>query len=133
MALSYEIVTPEKRVAQGPCDEVRAAGVVGGFGIRAGHVSFMSALQPGALIVTAAGKDEVYAVGGGFLQVDKDRIIVLADTVEARADIDVERARKALADSTEKLRSLTNLDTGYAAEAARAKRAQARLSVATGR
>jgi len=130
MALTYEIVTPEKRVAQGPCDEVRAAGVLGSFGIRAGHVSFMSSLQPGALVVTAGGRDEVYAVGGGFLQVDKDRIIVLADTVEARAEIDVERARRALADATGKLGSLTNLDSAYAGEAARAKRAAARLSVA---
>jgi len=125
MALTYEIVTPEKRVAQGPCDEVRAPGALGSFGIRAGHVSFMSALQPGALVVTAGGRDEVYAVGGGFLQIDKDRIIVLADSVEARAEIDIDRARRALADATEKLRAAQD-----PAEAARAKRAAARLMVA---
>ena len=41
MALTLEIVTPERRVAQATCDEVRAPGVLGGFGIRPGHASLI--------------------------------------------------------------------------------------------
>jgi len=130
MALTLEIVTPERRVAQATCDEVRAPGVLGGFGIRPGHASFISALEPGQLTIVAGGRDEHYAVLGGFLQVDKDRVIVLADAAERREEIDVERARRTLAEATERLRTLTEQDPTHAIEAARVRRAAARVKVA---
>src|ERR671929_2047235 len=109
MALQIEIVTPEKRVAQfSNVFEVRAPGVQGGFGVRAGHASFMSQLEPGRLVVVQeGGREELFAVGGGFLQVDRDHVIVLADTAEAKGEIDVERARREFAESTERLRTMT--------------------------
>src|SRR6266536_74586 len=130
MPLTLEIVTPEKRVAQLTCDEVRAPGALGGFGIRPGHASFMTALEPGRLTVVAGGREEHFAVGGGFLQVDGDRVIVLADTAEPRDQIDVEAAKREFAEATERLRSLTEQDANHAIESARVRRATARLSVA---
>jgi F-type H+-transporting ATPase subunit epsilon len=130
MALTLEIVTPERRVAQLTCDEVRAPGVVGGFGIRPGHAAFISALQPGPLTVVAGGREEHYVVLGGFLQVDRDRVIVLADGAEKREEIDVERAKRTLAEASEKLRSLPEQDPTHALEAARVRRATARIQVA---
>ena len=131
MPLQIEIVTPEKRVAQlSGVDEVRAPGVQGGFGVRPGHASFMSALEPGRLVVVQGGKEELYAVGGGFLQVDKDRVIVLADTAEARDEIDVANAQREFTEATERLRTLTEQDQNYKIEAARVRRATARLNVA---
>jgi len=130
MPLTLEIVTPEKRVAQLTCDEVRAPGALGGFGIRPGHASFMSALEPGRLTVVTGGREEPYAVGGGFLQVDGDRVIVLADTAEPRDQIDVEAAKREFAEATERLRSLTEQDANHPVESARVRRATARLSVA---
>jgi F-type H+-transporting ATPase subunit epsilon len=131
MPLQIEIVTPEKRVAQlSGVDEVRAPGVQGGFGVRPGHASFMSALEPGRLVVVQGGKEELYAVGGGFLQVDKDRVIVLADTAEARDEIDVAGAQREFTEATERLRAMTEQDQNYKNEAARVRRATARLNVA---
>jgi F-type H+-transporting ATPase subunit epsilon len=130
MPLSLEIVTPERKVAQLTCDEVRAPGVQGGFGIRPGHASFMSALDPGRLTVVTGGKEEHFAVGGGFLQVDQDRVLVLAESAERREEIDVERAERAFTEATERLRSMTEQDQGHNLESARVRRATARLSVA---
>jgi F-type H+-transporting ATPase subunit epsilon len=130
MALQLEIVTPEKRVARLECDEVQAPGVQGGFGVRRGHTPFLSALEPGRLTVVQGAQELHFAVGGGFLQVAEDRIIVLADTAEAREEIDVDRARRAFQDATERLRSLTEGNGEWAVEAARVKRATARITVA---
>jgi F-type H+-transporting ATPase subunit epsilon len=130
MPLTLEIVTPERRVAQYTCDEVRAPGALGGFGIRPGHASFVSALEPGRLAVVTGGAEDHYAVSGGFLQVDRDRVIVLADAAEKRDEIDVERAKRAFSESTERLRSMTEQDTNHPIEAARVRRAMARISVA---
>ena len=130
MPLTLEIVTPERRVAQIACDEVRAPGVLGGFGIRPGHASFMSALEPGRLTVVSGGHEEHYAVGGGFFQVDADRVILLADTAEAREEIDVDAAARDFAEANERLRSMTEQDANYPVESARVRRAAARLAVA---
>jgi len=130
MPLSLEIVTPERRVAQLTCDEVRAPGTQGGFGVRPGHASFMSGLEPGRLTVVSGGREEHFAVGGGFLQVDRDRVMVLADSAERREEIDVDRAERAFNEATERLRSMTEQDQNHALESARVRRATARLGVA---
>jgi F-type H+-transporting ATPase subunit epsilon len=129
MSLSLEIVTPERRVLSAQVDEVRAPGVLGGFGVRTDHEPFMTALEPGRLTYVEGGREHHYAVGGGFLQVADNRVMVLADTAEAAADIDVERAKRAFAEAQDRLLKLTEQDEGYRHEAARVRRAAARLSV----
>jgi F-type H+-transporting ATPase subunit epsilon len=131
MALSLDIVTPERRVLSVACDEVRAPGVLGGFGIRTRHTAFMSALEPGRLTYVEGGREHHFAVGGGFLQVADDKVIVLADTAEAAPDIDVERAKRAFTEAQDRLKKLTQDDRNYAEEEARVRRAAARLTVAT--
>ena len=86
MALTLDIVTPERRVLSVSCDEVRAPGVQGGFGVRLNHEPFMTALEPGRLTYVEGGREHHFAVGGGFLQVADNRVIVLADTAEAAGD-----------------------------------------------
>ena len=130
MALTLDIVTPERRVLSVGCDEVRAPGAQGGFGIRRGHTSFMTALEPGRLTYVEGGRDHHYAIGGGFLQVADDKVLVLADSAEAAADIDLDRAQRALADAREKLKQHTSDDRLHAEEAARVRRAAARIGVA---
>ena len=130
MALTLDIVTPERRVLSVTCDEVRAPGVQGGFGIRRGHTAFMTALEPGRLTYVEGGREHHFAVGGGFLQVADDKVMVLADTAEAAGDIDLDRAQRALADAREKLKKLTVDDRTFAEEEARVRRAAARISVA---
>ncbi len=129
-ALTLEIVTPERRVATLQADEVRAPGIMGGFGIRRDHTPFMSKLEPGRLTVVAEGAERHFAIGGGFLQVADNKVIVLADTAEEREEIDVERAEKAFREATERLRSLTEQDENQPVESARVRRAAARLTVA---
>jgi F-type H+-transporting ATPase subunit epsilon len=130
MALNLEIVTPERRVLSVQVDEVRAPGALGGFGIRLDHEPFMTALEPGRLTYVEGGREHHYAIGGGFLQVAENRVLVLADTAEAAADIDVERARRAFEDAQGRLLQSTEQDESHAAEAARVRRAAARISVA---
>ena len=130
MAITLDIVTPERRVLSVTCDEVRAPGVQGGFGVRLNHEPFMTALEPGRLTYVEGGREHHYAIGGGFFQVAENRAIVLADTAESAGDIDVERARRAFQESQERLLKMTEQDEHYPVESARVKRAAARLGVA---
>ncbi|HET9595316.1 MAG TPA: F0F1 ATP synthase subunit epsilon [Anaeromyxobacteraceae bacterium] len=129
--MELEIVTPERRVAKlSGVDEVRAPGSQGGFGIRPGHASFISGLDAGPLVAVSGGREERWAVSGGFLQVDHDHVIVLADTAEAREEIDVDAARREHAEGTERLKTLGESDPSFPIESARVRRAAARLNVA---
>jgi F-type H+-transporting ATPase subunit epsilon len=130
MALSLDIVTPERRVLSVTCDEVRAPGVLGGFGIRRDHEPFMTAIEPGRLTYVEGGREHHFAVGGGFVQVGDNKIIVLADTAEAASDIDVDRAQRAFRDAQDRLLKLTEQDQHHGIESARVRRAAARLTVA---
>jgi F-type H+-transporting ATPase subunit epsilon len=130
MALTLDIVTPERRVLSVKADEVRAPGASGGFGIRQDHEPFMTALEPGRLTYVEGGREHHYAIGGGFLQVAENRVIVLADTAEAAQDIDVERAKRAFQEAQDRLLRSTEQDEQHEAEAARVRRAAARISVA---
>jgi F-type H+-transporting ATPase subunit epsilon len=130
MALTLEIVTPERRVLSVTVEEVRAPGVQGGFGIRQDHEPFMTALEPGRLTYVEGGREHHFAVGGGFLQVSDNRVIVLADTAEAAADIDVSRAHAAFQQAQERLLRLTEQDEHHPVESARVRRAAARIAVA---
>jgi F-type H+-transporting ATPase subunit epsilon len=104
--------------------------VLGGFGIRQDHEPFMTALEPGRLTYVEGGREHHFAVGGGFLQVSDNRVIVLADTAEAAADIDVARAQAAFQQAQERLLRLTEQDENHPVEAARVRRAAARITVA---
>ncbi len=130
MPLTLEIVTPERRVLSVTADEVRAPGALGGFGVRQDHEPFMTALEPGRLSYVEGGREHHYAVGGGFLQVAENRVIVLADTAESASDIDVQRAKRAFEESQERLLKLTEQDEHHPVESARVRRAAARLHVA---
>lgn len=130
MALNLDIVTPERRVLSVSCDEVRAPGVRGGFGVRRDHEPFMTSLEPGRLTYVEGGREHHYAVGGGFFQVAENRVIVLADTAEAAAEIDVERAQRAFREAQDRLLKLTEQDQHHALERARVRRAAARINVA---
>ncbi|MFN7133205.1 MAG: F0F1 ATP synthase subunit epsilon [Myxococcales bacterium] len=132
-SIHLDIVTPEKRVVSIEVDEVRAPGAEGQFGVRPGHTPFMTAIEPGELLFTAGGRTQRYAIGGGFIEVAGDKVIVLADTAEPAEEIDIERARRAGEDAMKRLAGLRDTDPAYPVEAARVKRAAARVSVGTRR
>ena len=75
------------------------------------------------------------AVGGGFFQVANDVAMVLADSAEFAADINVERATAS--ESRARSRLAGEIDPGFVLQRDRAeaalKRARARLRVAGGR
>ncbi len=130
MPIQLEIVTPHKRLLSQPVDSVRAPGEDGSFGVMPGHTPYVVALQPGALTLTTGGREEHYFVGGGFAQVQDDRVIVLAESAEAVESIDLARAEAALAESQKVLKTLREEDDLFQQERARVQRATARITLA---
>ena len=91
-------MTPERVLFSEEVQAIRAPGVEGSLGVLAGHAPLLTELMTGLIKVTLADGSEAFiATSGGFLQVNKDKVIILADTAELSEEIDVERAKAAAA------------------------------------
>lgn len=130
--LKVAVVTPERAMMRGEVDMVVAPSAMGQVGIMPQHQPLLADLEAGSVILKKGDKVDVYAISGGFLEVDREQVTILAETAERSADIDADRAKKALADAEAKLKTLDVASPDYAEESARAKRAAVRLLVGTG-
>jgi F-type H+-transporting ATPase subunit epsilon len=76
----FELVTPERMLLSEDAAQVVVPGVEGDFTVLAGHAPVVSALRPGVVSATLgeAGTKRVF-VKGGFVEVDAERLIVLAE------------------------------------------------------
>jgi F-type H+-transporting ATPase subunit epsilon len=100
-----EVVTPEREVVREPVAEVQVPGREGYLGILPGHTPLLTELGIGALSYRKDGHTAYVAVAGGFAEVLAGRVLVLADAAQRAGDIDVARARAALADAEKALTS----------------------------
>ncbi|HSV72246.1 MAG TPA: F0F1 ATP synthase subunit epsilon [Chthonomonadales bacterium] len=124
-----EIVTPEGQVLTEHVQALRVPGVEGSLGVLAGHAPLMTALGVGVIEITHPNGDEEHiATIGGFMEVRRDRVILLADTAERATDIDVAQCEAAVARAREALRSGDAVD--YDANQAALQRAMSRLRIA---
>ena len=103
-AFSLEIVTPERVAYSGQVTSLQAPGSEGSFGVLAGHIPLLTALQIGRLrFVEEEGNEVQMAISGGFVEVGREQVAVLAETAERIEEIDVERAESARQRAEERL------------------------------
>jgi F-type H+-transporting ATPase subunit epsilon len=102
--LRLEILTIERRVFEDDVSMVIAPGSEGMLGILPQHIPLLTALTFGELQIKREGEeDQFFAISGGFMEVLPDRVIVLADSAERAAEIDLERAEAARLRAEERL------------------------------
>lgn len=94
--LSVEVVTGERVVYQDQdVDMVVAPGSEGQLGILPKHAPLFSLLSAGEMRIKKGATEQSLVVFGGFLEVNHNRVLVLADTAERVEEIDVQRAETA--------------------------------------
>ena len=86
-------------------------------------------MQPGVVVLNTLDSKQVFAISGGFLEVGQDKVTILAETCEAKDEIDLKRAKAALANAEKKLSTLEGTAEEWAEETARVRRAQIRIQV----
>ena len=89
----------------------------------------MTTLSSGELIARKSGEEYSLAISGGFLEVQPDRVIVLADSAERAEEIDIARAEAAIKRAKERITSSASQIETAQAEAA-LRRAIIRMGVA---
>jgi len=103
--LRLEIVTAEQSVFSDDVDVVVAPGIEGELGILPHHAPLLTILQPGELRIKKQGEEISMVLSGGFLEVMRNKVLILADTAERADDIDLERAEAAKRRAEEMLRT----------------------------
>lgn len=124
-----EIVTPERIVYSEQVDMVVVRGVEGELGILANHIPLVTPLRIDAARIKKDGKEEVLAVNGGFIEVRKDKVVILAESAELPDDIDVERAQAAKARAEQRLQAARQENIDFLRAKLSLQRAINRLNV----
>ena len=95
MPIRCEIVTQERMVFSEDVDSVNLPGIEGRMGILPHHSPLLTVLDFGEVIIKQAGREEYFAIGGGFAEVQPDKVIILADSAEHAEEIDEAKAEEA--------------------------------------
>ncbi len=107
MALNFKIITPIRTALQAEVSSIRLPAVAGEMEILPGHADLIAAVANGELTYKPVGgtQQELF-VGGGFLQVENEEVLLVTDTALAASEINpsavetaIERARAALRNS----------------------------------
>ena len=98
-----DFVSQDRLVFSDDVSEVIAPGIDGQLGVLPRHAPLMTVLTAGEVIVKRQGQDDLYfALSGGWMEVQPNKITILARTAERSDEIDLQRAEAARA-SAEKL------------------------------
>ncbi|MFD2672065.1 F0F1 ATP synthase subunit epsilon [Marinicrinis sediminis] len=127
-----EIVTPERKVYEKEIDMLLVKGVEGELGILPNHIPMVTPLKIAPIRAKLNGKEEVIAVNGGFMEVRKDKVVVLAESAELPTEIDVERAEAAKARAEQRLNNKQS-ETDFRRAEIALQKAMNRINVAGGK
>lgn len=91
-----DIVSAEEQIFSGQADMVIVPGEAGELGIMPEHAPLLTRIKPGTVRIQQGGSDaEVIYVSGGMMEVQPDRVTVLADTSVRAHDLDEAKALEA--------------------------------------
>lgn len=122
-----DIVSAEQEIFSGVVEMVVATGEMGEIGVSPGHAPLLTVLKPGEIRVTLqGGKQEVYYISGGMLEVQPYYVTVLADAIERAEDLDEAVALAAKARAEEAIAN-KNTELDYSMAAAELARAAAQI------
>lgn len=124
------IVTPARFVLDEEVREVTAPGTAGEFGVLPDHTTFLSSLEIGALRYRTDRAVRAVAIRGGFAEVNRNVMTVLADAAEFADEVDAVRAEHELRDAGTRLTRLSPIEDEYTLVDAERRWAEVRLDIA---
>ena len=80
--MKIEIITPDRKIYSGEIRSVRVPGRKGSFQVLKDHAPIISTLDAGPVIMADnQGAEVQFEITGGVIEVRRNRIILLADSV----------------------------------------------------
>ncbi|WP_209332348.1 ATP synthase F1 subunit epsilon [Lunatimonas salinarum] len=79
--MHLEIITPDKKIFEGEVSEASFPGADGSFQVLKNHAPIVSALATGSVSFSTSDGKQTLQVHGGVVEVNDNKIIVLAEKV----------------------------------------------------
>lgn len=127
--IRLDIVTPEKVAYSDDVNMVIARTTGGDIGILPGHAALIAALAIWPLRILTDNGELPIAMSGGFIEVQPEKIIILANYAELPDEIDIARAQTAKERAENRLRGGNKEDIDIARAEFALQRAMIRLTV----
>ncbi|SLN69796.1 F0F1 ATP synthase subunit epsilon [Roseisalinus antarcticus] len=89
-AFTFDLVSPERRLAQLEVSEVQIPGADGDMTAMPDHAPTITTLRPGLLRAVHSGGTEEYIVSGGFAEIGSVGVTVLAEQALPRREMSQE-------------------------------------------
>jgi F-type H+-transporting ATPase subunit epsilon len=112
MALQFDLVSPERRLASLQATEVQIPGADGDMTAMEGHAPTITTLRPGILKVVAVAGTTSYVVTGGFAEITSAGVSVLAERAVPVAEVNAGLFDGLMADARESVAAGMDKDTG---------------------
>ncbi len=110
--IKFEIVTQEKVVLKEMILQVTVPTEEGEITVLPNHTPLIANLEPGIIELKKEDKTiEIMSLSGGFIEVLRNKIVILADTAERADEIDEKRAQEAREKAEESLKDLRQFDS----------------------
>ena len=105
--MKIDVVSAEESIYSGEAEFVVLPGVQGELGIYPRHTPLITRIKPGTVRISRAdnGEEELVFVAGGILEVQPNRVTVLADTAIRGKDLDEAKANEAKQRAEEAMRN----------------------------
>ncbi|GGF10417.1 MULTISPECIES: F0F1 ATP synthase subunit epsilon [Pseudoalteromonas] len=130
MTVHLDVVSAEESLFSGLVESIQVSGTEGDLGVNYGHAPLLTALKPGMVrLVKQFGHEDVMYVAGGTLEVQPNRITILADTAVRGEDLDEQAAEKAKRDAEEQMSNTSVAELDYQQAAVQLAEAIAQLRV----
>ncbi|MFA4930365.1 MAG: ATP synthase F1 subunit epsilon [Patescibacteria group bacterium] len=128
--INFQIITPERTLFSEEVDAVTLKTTEGEITVLPGHIPIITTLAPGELRFIKDNEEVPMVVLGGFAEITKTSVIVLADAAEKVEEIIEERALAAKKQAEELKQKKIGDQTEFTALSAQIERELARLKVA---
>ncbi|MFM1987503.1 MAG: synthase epsilon subunit [Pseudomonadota bacterium] len=127
--IHVDVVSAEESIFEGEAEFVALPGESGELGIYPQHIPLITRIRAGAVRIKVAGKseEEFVFVAGGILEVQPNRVTVLADTAIRGHDLDEAKAEEARKAAEEALHN-RSADIDYAQAQAELATAMAQIA-----
>lgn len=107
--INLEIITPSRQAFKGIVKSLTVPGSLGSFQVLFNHAPLLSTFEIGKIKIVNQTDEEIeFTTGGGTIEVIDNKILILADSLERKEEIDLERAKNSYQRAKNRLSNRNN-------------------------
>lgn len=118
MKFLLEIITPQRQAFSEEIDSVVVPTSQGAIGVLAHHEPLFSALSEGEIKITTGNKEFFLAIGGGFMEVSKDKVSILVSMATHAHELNETEIKRAQESAKDVIKNKATGDELAAAQSA---------------